>query len=573
MKLLSSLNIDIDGPKNAVAQTPTKLVGESKMRISFHILFSLVFATKICDAQQVVRTGEMVVPRSFHTTTLLKDGRALAIGGITGNSGVGTKSAEVYDPTNGTWRQVGDTLDGRFFPLAVTLHDGRVLIAGGSSLELFDSTTETFSPAGSVSGSISAALLLPDGRVFLVGESGNSALYDPVAGVTATLDSVEVGVPIVLPDGRLVVIGSSSAWIYELKETSLKLLFRHDLGGTLYQRGAALLRDGDILIAGGGLRPFNGPPSGEAILYDPRRGTVRSAGSLPEAQMLYGITSLSDGSALTSGGFDVYWLDSNYYASPARYDPSSEQFTLVPVPVTYTAKQLQDGRALFSGADMYTLQGPTAFLYSPAPRVVSSASRSSSVAPGSLATLFGVGLSTETAAAGTTAFPITLGGTSLTIIDSAGTARLVDVLYVSPVQITFVVPADFQPGKLSLTVQRGDDHQIRASADARVVAPALFAYEDNLALAYALRVEPDGRQTVLSVREPIVLDDQPVYLVLYATGIRNRSSIANVQCTIGVTSLPVEYAGPNGSGMLGLDQVNILLTWRSANGNTTGLSC
>ena len=160
------------------------------MRISFHVPFSLfVFAINVCDAQQVVRTGEMVVPRSFPTTTLLKDGRVLAIGGLTGDSG-GTKPAEVYDPANGTWRRVGDTVVGRFFPLAVRLHDGRVLIAGGSSLELFDPTTETFSTAGSVPGSIGAALLLPDGRVFLAGESGkNSALYDPVAGVTATLDT------------------------------------------------------------------------------------------------------------------------------------------------------------------------------------------------------------------------------------------------------------------------------------------------------------------------------------------------------------------------------------------------
>ncbi|HSP67905.1 MAG TPA: kelch repeat-containing protein, partial [Bryobacteraceae bacterium] len=250
------------------------------MRIRFHILFSLfVFAINVCDAQQVVRAGEMVVPRTFHTTTLLKDGRVLAIGGFAGDGG-GTKFAEVYDPTNGTWRRVGDMVAQRYLALAVRLHDGRVLIASGSSLELFDPTTETFSTAGSVPGYINAALLLPDGRVFLADERGkNPALYDPVAGVTATLDTMEEGAPIVLPDGRLVVIGSSSAWIYELKETSLKLLIRHDLGGTIYQRSAALLRDGNILIAGGSLNPFNGPPSSKAVLYDPLRGTVRSTGS------------------------------------------------------------------------------------------------------------------------------------------------------------------------------------------------------------------------------------------------------------------------------------------------------
>jgi uncharacterized protein (TIGR03437 family) len=65
---------------------------------------------------------------------------------------------------------------------------------------------------------------------------------------------------------------------------------------------------------------------------------------------------------------------------------------------------------------------------------------------------------------------------------------------------------------------------------------------------------------VLSVRNTIVLDDRPVYLILYATGLRNRSSLANVQCSIGGASVPLEYAGPEGSGAPGLDQVNVRLT-------------
>ena len=36
--------------------------------------------------------------------------------------------------------------------------------------------------------------------------------------------------------------------------------------------------------------------------------------------------------------------------------------------------------------------------------------------------------------------------------------------------------------------------------------------------------------------------------------------MSNVPCTIGGISVPVEYAGPEGSGVAGLDQVNIRLT-------------
>ena len=60
--------------------------------------------------------------------------------------------------------------------------------------------------------------------------------------------------------------------------------------------------------------------------------------------------------------------------------------------------------------------------------------------------------------------------------------------------------------------------------------------------------------------EPIVLGvDTPTYLTLYGTGIRNRSSLANVTCTIGGVDVPVLYAGPQPE-FAGLDQINVALT-------------
>ena len=58
---------------------------------------------------------------------------------------------------------------------------------------------------------------------------------------------------------------------------------------------------------------------------------------------------------------------------------------------------------------------------------------------------------------------------------------------------------------------------------------------------------------------PIALGvDTPVYISLYGTGIRGRSSLADVGVTIGSVSAPVLYAGPQGT-YPGLDQVNIAL--------------
>ena len=79
----------------------------------------------------------------------------------------------------------------------------------------------------------------------------------------------------------------------------------------------------------------------------------------------------------------------------------------------------------------------------------------------------------------------------------------------------------------------------KATTEVKPIAPGLFIYEDNTVIAYALRFELNGKPTVISVRNTIVLDDRPVYLVLYATGVRNRSSLAGVQCAIGGIGVPV----------------------------------
>ena len=49
-----------------------------------------------------------------------------------------------------------------------------------------------------------------------------------------------------------------------------------------------------------------------------------------------------------------------------------------------------------------------------------------------------------------------------------------------------------------------------------------------------------------------------VYLELYGTGLRNRSSLNNVTVTLGTAALTTTYAGPQGT-YTGLDQINVIL--------------
>lgn len=65
---------------------------------------------------------------------MLADGRVLIAGGAYSGTEPGSltvPTAELYDPVAGLFSVVGDTVVSRDEPLAVTLPDHRVLIAGG----------------------------------------------------------------------------------------------------------------------------------------------------------------------------------------------------------------------------------------------------------------------------------------------------------------------------------------------------------------------------------------------------------------------------------------------------------
>jgi uncharacterized protein (TIGR03437 family) len=163
---------------------------------------------------------------------------------------------------------------------------------------------------------------------------------------------------------------------------------------------------------------------------------------------------------------------------------------------------------------------------------------------------------------------------TLNVRDAVGTGRAASLLYVSPAQINFIVPQDTQLGLATFSVTAGGAATVSTPGTVLPVAPTLFSASANgtgVAAATAVRTQAGakGLQEPVPVFQcgasgcvaiPIDLGiDTPVFLSLYGTGIRNRSSLPNVTVTINGISVPVLYAGPQPE-FPGLDQVNVALT-------------
>jgi len=144
------------------------------------------------------------------------------------------------------------------------------------------------------------------------------------------------------------------------------------------------------------------------------------------------------------------------------------------------------------------------------------------------------------------------------------------MLYVSPMQVNFLVPPGVNAGQATVTIasQSGTPALVHsAQIEIASVAPGIFTLNSaGLAAAYAVRVSSDGTQTLepayttqngALVASPIDLGSatDQVYLSLFGTGIRAADGVA---VSIQGVNAPVVYAGAQ-PDFAGLDQINVLL--------------
>jgi len=251
-------------------------------------------------------TGSMHVDRTGQVASLLADGRVLVSGGVGPGGYLGPlASAELYDPTSGTWTQTGSMTRWRYDAKAISLADGRVLVVGGhvgdhisskrippgggtetNSAETYDPANGTWTLARPMTAPPETATLLPDGTVLVTHDGGSSELFDPRTGRwTATASPTQ---PLYAP--RATVLANGKVLVLALSEPARRsgcpcrqVVDRAELydplTGSWTPTGRPLTESTEALLADGIVLVFR--DDGTAARYDPRSGSWATGAALP----------------------------------------------------------------------------------------------------------------------------------------------------------------------------------------------------------------------------------------------------------------------------------------------------
>lgn len=237
-------------------------------------------------------TGPLAKPRSYHTITLLQDGRVLLVGGVNAQSNL-LKDAEIYDPTTlptGTWTSTAFLTTHRYSHTATLLSDGNVLVVGGfdgtsaiSSAEIFNPTLGSWTTTGSLTTArfLHTATLLTNATC--VAAQNCKVLVAGGLNSGGVVNSAELFDP------------STNTWT----PTGSLGIARFGHIATLMTNGPA---NGQVMVMGGG--NDSSPNLSSAELYDPLLGTWSGTANLQTGRVVFTATLLSTGDQVLVAGGD-----------------------------------------------------------------------------------------------------------------------------------------------------------------------------------------------------------------------------------------------------------------------------
>jgi len=251
-----------------------------------------------------------------------------------------TSPAEIYNRSTGRFAPTGNMQIRLLSCPAVTLQDGRVLVAGGelgpdygngpsAAAQIYDPSSGAFSVAGKMGSARYAhtETLLSDGRVLLAGGTeyndgfgpslSTAEIYDPSSGAFSATGGMNAPrayhTATLLPNGKVLIAGGedtgplpgnppavfNTAEIYD--PATGVFTPTANMTAAREQHTATLLDNGQVLIAGGA---NSSGVLNSAEIFDPASSTFSPTASMTSARQGQAAIALSNGQVLVAGGLD-----------------------------------------------------------------------------------------------------------------------------------------------------------------------------------------------------------------------------------------------------------------------------
>jgi hypothetical protein len=308
------------------------------------VILSLSGCTSKASPTHWEQVKPMSTSRGWAGIAVLQSGHVLVAGGEafpydefgTRLPAVIHSSAEIYDPSSGSWTPTGSMRTPRLLSL-VPLPSGKILAAGGgdfesvlASAELFDPTSGLWTPTGSMrTRRGSSAVLLRTGKVLGAGgvlvansdvpydrPSAEAELYDPETGEWTPTGSMQeardLPTLVMLDSGKVLAVGGSVQVNFPGGSTNSAELYDPETGAweltgfldaPVMSGSAVLLTTGEVLVIGGGDKlDYEIDLNTRCRLYDPSTGKWRRTASVQWGRFGAAAFLLPGGKVLVAGG-------------------------------------------------------------------------------------------------------------------------------------------------------------------------------------------------------------------------------------------------------------------------------
>ena len=303
--------------------------------------------------------------------TLLADGTLFTVGGHMGIDGFGSAETNLVTSSGGQygWTTGQNMANGRWYPTAVTLGDGNVVVMAGTSdqyftvnqvPELWNATTGSWTELTTATESILFypwLFVAPNGLVFNAGPEWSTGYLDYHGTgswnnfATHLVGNRSYGSAVMYDNGKVLVIGgvdppTKTTEVIDLNAGSPAWQYSGQMATARRHCNATLLPDGKVFVNGGTSSSGFNTSAGTvypAEMWDPATGlfTTMATATVPR---LYHSTAvlLPDGRVMTAGsgrpkptdgGADQ--LKAEFYSPPYLFNGARPVLSSAPAAVTY----------------------------------------------------------------------------------------------------------------------------------------------------------------------------------------------------------------------------------------------